>query len=151
MKVEIMISLLTLIKDCLTYFYRQSPQRFIVMNSEDEDELEDDDICLQDLVAMETMEQVRDHDNDDISDCGIEEDEEENDIVEENDDEADDNDDDLQNVVMETEDQVFTLASYKSSTSIEPSFVNAILSHHETPRTTVSFGKLFNRELAPRF
>ena len=109
------------------------------MNSEDED----DDICLQDLVAMETMEQVRDHDNDDISDCGIEEDEEENDIVEENDDEADDNDDDLQNVVMETEDQVFTLASYKSSTPIEPSFVNAILSHHETPRTTVSFGKLF--------
>jgi len=51
---------------------RQSPQRYIlsVPSDEDEDDLEDEDICLQDLVAMETMEQVRDHDNDDnISDC----------------------------------------------------------------------------------
>ena len=75
------------------------------MNSEDEDELEDDDICLQDLVAMETMEQVRDHDNDDISDCGIEEDEEEDEIIDENDPDPDD----IQNVVMETDDQVFVI------------------------------------------
>ena len=50
------------------------------------------------------------------------------------------------NVVMETDDQVFTLASYKSSQTIEPSFVNAILSslpvHPEEP-STVSFGKSF--------
>ena len=118
-----------------SHFYRQSPQRFIVgvVSSDDEDELEDDTaICLQDLVAMETMEQVRDHDNDHdvISDC-IEEDEDSE--VE------DEEDDDIQNVVMETDDQVFTLASYKSSTlPIEPSFVNAILS----PKT-VSFGEFF--------
>ena len=47
---------------------------------------------------------------------------------------------------METDDQVFTLASYKSSQTIEPSFVNAILSslpvHPEEP-STVSFGKSF--------
>ena len=56
----------------LTFFFSQSPQRYIlsVPSDEEEDDLEDEDICLQDLVAMETMEQVRDHDNDDnISDC----------------------------------------------------------------------------------
>ena len=54
------------------FFFSQSPQRYIlsVPSDEDEDDLEDEEICLQDLVAMETMEQPRDHDNDDnISDC----------------------------------------------------------------------------------
>ena len=54
---------------------------------------------------------------------------------------------------METDDQVFTLASYKSSQTIEPSFVNAILSslpvHPEEP-STVSFGKSFFYIFPPR-
>ena len=53
-------------------FFSQSPQRYIlsIPSDEDEDDLEDEQICLQDLVAMETMEQARDHDNDgNISDC----------------------------------------------------------------------------------
>ena len=56
-----------------SFFFSQSPQRYILSIPSDEDEeddLEDEQICLQDLVAMETMEQARDHDNDgNISDC----------------------------------------------------------------------------------
>ena len=55
-----------------SFFFSQSPQRYIlsIPSDEDEDDLEDEQICLQDLVAMETMEQARDHDNDgNISDC----------------------------------------------------------------------------------
>ena len=59
---------------------------------------DDDDICLQDLVAMETMD-----DNDDSNDS---------------------------NVVIEEDDQVFTIGTVRSS-NLEPSFVDAIL-HTET-------------------
>ena len=64
------------------------------------------------------------------------------------DDDENENEEKIQNnVVMETDDQVFTLASYKSSQTIEPSFVNAILSslpvHPEEQPSTVSFGKSF--------
>ena len=59
----------------------------------------DDDICLQDLVAMETMD-----DNDDSNDS---------------------------NVVIEEDDQVFTIASCRS-TNLEPSFVDAILSDRQS-------------------
>ena len=55
-----------------SFIFSQSPQRYIlsIPSDEDEDDLEDEEICLQDLVAMETMEQARDHENDDnISDC----------------------------------------------------------------------------------
>ena len=59
----------------------------------------DDDICLQDLVAMETMD-----DNEDSNDS---------------------------NVVIEEDDQVFTIASCRN-TNLEPSFVDAILHERQS-------------------
>ena len=84
-----------------------------------------------------------------ISHCRYDATSDENNSEEEN-----ENEEKIQNnVVMETDDQVFTLASYKSSQTIEPSFVNAILSslpvHPEEP-STVSFGKSFFYIFSPK-